>query len=238
MKGVRKMKSQIIMLTALIAVGLVFASIHLVAAEDNLSGNETTNLISANPDATASVSDAESDLDESEDISTVGMGMKQVGIWFTFNQEKKAQKELQLAKLQLIRAKIAARNNNTVAMEKALEAHDRLIERVQARVDRISKSNAGGNLTGLDRAIAVHEARIAKLNAILQNENLTDAQKAKLEARLTHVENVTAKLRSIEGKIDEKLQNLESRLEAVKNKTESLRDKANSARNRSGNESE
>jgi chromosome segregation ATPase len=231
------MKAQIIMLTALIAVGLVFTSMHLVAAEDNTSGNGTPNLISANPDTT-SVSDAEATLNESEDISSLTMGMKQVGVWFTFNQEKKAQKELQLAKLQLIRAKIAARNNNTIAMEKALEAHDRLIEKVQARVDRISKSNAGGNLTGLGRAIAVHEARIVKLNALLENENLTEAQKAKLGQRLAHIENVTAKLRSIEGKIDDKLQKLESRLEAVKNKTESFKNKTGSAGNHSGNDSE
>lgn len=226
------MKTQIII--ALVAVCLVFASVHLVSAEDNDSGNGTPVLISENPD-TISVSDAESELNESEDVSSVGMGMKRMGIWFTFNQEKKAQKDLQLAKLYLIRAKIAAKNNNTVAMEKALEAHERIMERVQARVDKISKSNAGGNLTGLSRAIAVHEARIQKMNGILADANLTESQRTRLEAKLAHTENVTAKLRAIKGKLDDRLQNLESRLEAVKNKTDSFGDKVNSARNRSGN---
>lgn len=232
------MKTSIILLIALVAVGLILTVMPLVAAEDNISSDATPVLISANPNTTQTVSDAESDLNVSEDVSSWRMGWKQVGLWFTFNQEKKAQKELELAKLQLIRAKIAAKNNNTVAMEKALEAHDRLIEKVQARVDRISKSNAGGNLTGLDRAIAVHEARIEKLNGILENGNLTETQKTKLGQRLAHIENVTAKLHTIESKVDEQVQRLDSRLEAVKNKTESFKNKVESARNRSGNESE
>lgn len=201
------MKAQIMMLTALIAVGLVFASMHLVAAEDNVSGNGTPNLISANPD-TISVSDAESELNESEDVSSWRMGWKQVGVWFTFNQEKKAQKELEIAKLYLIRAKIAARNNNTLAMEKALEAHERIMERVQVRVEKISKSNAGSNLTGLDRAIAVHQARITKLSGILADANLTEAQRTRVEARLVHAENVTAGLQGVQAKIQAKVQEL------------------------------
>lgn len=159
-----------------------------------------------------------------ESVSGFDIGMAKLGIWLTFNQEKKAEKEIKLARLELIRAKIAARNNDTEAMEKALDAHNRLIERIQSRIDAIDgKATKAGikdsatKLIGLERAIEVHEARIAKLNEILASENLTEEQRAKVQARLEQAENNTAHLKEVEAA---KIERLKTRIMAVENLTE------------------
>ncbi len=147
-----------------------------------------------------SVQTSVDDLNENESINGLKMGWRNVEIWFTFNQEKKAEKELDLARLELIRAKIAAKNDNSVAMEKALDAHQKILDRVEKRVGKVK-------LTGLERAIQVHEARIAKMNEILANANLTAEQKTKIEAKITKATNVTAKLSELNNEKKEKAGN-------------------------------
>jgi ribosome-associated translation inhibitor RaiA len=141
------------------------------------------------------------DLNES-DAGGFKILVQELKVMFTSNQEKKAQFELELARLRLIQAKIAAKHNNTAAMENALEVHQRLLEKVKARINAIS--NKGGNVTGLERAIQVHERRIELLNEILAKVNLTESERAKIEARLGHVENVTEKLKAIQEKLENK----------------------------------
>jgi Ulp1 family protease len=131
---------------------------------------------------------------------------------------------LKLAKLELIKAKVAALNNNTKAMEKALEAHERIIARIQERINAIDGKatkagiqNSVSKLVGLERAIEVHEARIAKLNEILAGANLTDEQIAKIQARLEKAVNSTAHLKDVEAA---KIDKLTTRLMAISNMTE------------------
>lgn len=223
------MKIQII-LTALIAAILMFAVAPMVMAEDNTTANtsEVTNdsvvpvLISANP-----TSDGSSDLNDNESASTFNMGLRQVGIWLTFNQERKAELELELAKLRLIQAKIAAKNNNTAAMQKALDAHQRIIDRVDSRIAEIeSRNQSVEKLRGLERAIQVHEDRVAKLDEILANANLTDEQRAKVEDRLAHVENVTGHLNDLA----EKRQEIRDQIEANRTAWEQQREAEKQAR--------
>lgn len=201
-----------------------------VMAEENESADlEEPNLI-----ATENITVSEGTVDQitTDEINdelneSVGAGTvlgEKVKLWFTFNQEKKAQIELKIARLELIRARIAAQNNNTVAMEKALEAHNRLLEKVQARIEKLDgKATKQGvkdsvtKLVGLERAIQVHEARIAKLNEILANENLTEEQIAKVQARLDQAVNNTAHLKDVQAA---KVDKLKTRLMAVANMTE------------------
>lgn len=147
------------------------------------------------------------DLNDS-DVSGFKVQLKELKTMLTLNQEKKAQLELELARLKLIQAKIAAKNNDTVAMEKALEAHNKLLERVNATVNAMS--NKGGNITGLARAIQVHEKRIELLNTILASKNLTAEQKAKIEAKIEHAENITAKLKALQEKLQNKTEENET----------------------------
>jgi chromosome segregation ATPase len=159
-----------------------------------------------------------------ESVSIVDTTLARIDIWLTFNQEKKAEKELKLARLELIRAKVAALNNNTNAMEKALAAHDRIIAKIQERINSIDGKatkegvqNSVSKLVGLERAIEVHEARIAKLNEILASANLTDEQIAKIQARLDKAVNNTAHLKDVEAA---KIDKLTTRLMAIANITE------------------
>ncbi|MEM2874161.1 MAG: hypothetical protein QW063_01795 [Candidatus Nanoarchaeia archaeon] len=185
------MKYWILLLAPLLLLSIItFAH----AQEGNATTNETVEL----------EQEEAQELNES-DVSGFKVLMQELKVMFALNQEKKAQLELELARLRLIQAKIAAKNNNTIAMEKALEAHQKLMEKVRARINAIS--NKGGNITGLERAIQVHERRIELLNEILAKVNLTEEERAKIEARLGHVENVTEKLKALQEKLQNRTRN-------------------------------
>jgi DNA repair exonuclease SbcCD ATPase subunit len=190
-----------------IAILAVLALMPLVFAEENTTTNDSNESVVIAPPANETTEEAE-DLNES-DVGGFKLLVQELKVMFTSNQEKKAHRELELARLRLIQAKIAAKHNNTAAMEKALDAHNKLVEQVKARISAIS--NKGGNITGLERAIQVHERKIELLNEILAKVNLTEAERAKVEARLGHVENVTEKLKALQEKLENK---------TVKNETE------------------
>lgn len=181
-------------ITGFVALFLMLFSFSFALAENDTANvsivsNETPMLISAPVDV---------ELDNvSETEATGNLFWKKLDIWFTFNQEKKAEKELKLAELQLVRARVAARNNNTRAMENALEAHKQLIERVQERISKIENGNASQKLVGLDRAIQVHQARIARFNAQLNNSNLSAEQIEKLQEKIEQVQENTDHLREV-----------------------------------------
>lgn len=176
--------------------------------------------------STAIDAETQAELDDELDESAgpVKMGWENAKLWLTFNNEKKAQQELRIAKLRLIQAKIAAENNNTVAMERALEAHNRILEKVQARINAIDGAstdegarNAAEKLVAMQKAIEVHEARISKLNALLASENLTDDQRAVLEKRLEQAQNNTEHLKEVQA---EKKEKIKTKLRAATNLTE------------------
>ena len=222
-----------ILITGLIA--MLMLSMALVVAEENdisefaeidLSNVSEGTLISPGLEENQTV-DQET-IDEindelNESVSATDITLAKIDLFFTLNQEKKAEKELKLAKMELIRAKIAAQNNNTRAMEKALEAHERIIARVQERINAMDgKSTQKGiegsvsKLVGLERAIEVHEARIAKLGELLASENLTEEQIAIIQARLEKAENNTAHLKDVQAA---KIDKLSTRLMAISNMT-------------------
>ena len=205
MKGGQKTKQMKykILGIALLVIMLSLVAMPLMTAEDNVSTETTDSVISTQTTAVETVSD---DLDESENVGAVRMSWEKFSTWLTFNQEKKAEKELKLARLELIRAKIAAKNNNSVAMERALDAHQKLIERINERMNKLEARNLSSDkLVGLDRAIEVHEARIAKMNEILANANLTADQIARIEAKIAKAENVTSNLGAIQERAQEQV---------------------------------
>jgi len=180
----------------LIALFLMLFSFSFAMAEnvDNSSGEEEPMLISAQED--------DSNISESEAMGN--LFWKKADIWFTFNQEKKAEKELKLAELQLVRARVAAKNNNSKAMEDALEAHQKLIEKIQNRISKFENKdsaeelkNATNKLVGLERAMEVHGLRIDRLNVLLNDSNLSADEVAKIQLRIEQTENSTQHLRDV-----------------------------------------
>jgi uncharacterized protein YxeA len=209
------MKTLIIGLMALLAISMF----SFAMAEENSTNIEEPNITQTVDQTT--VNEINDDLNESVNVFKVGW--LKLDILLTFNQEKKAEKELKLARLELIRSKIAAKNNDTEAMEKAIDAHNRILERIQKRMDSIDGEstkqgikNSATKLISLERAIQVHEARIAKFNEILASENLTDEQRLKIQAKIGQAENNTAHLNEVKDAQEEKLR---TRLMAVSNLT-------------------
>ena len=187
----------------------------LMAAEEAVTTDTVTT------DSTLEVEAAE---DDDATTSTGEIMGNQIKTWFTFNQEKKLALELKLADLRLIQARIAAKNGNTDAMEKAMDAHERILNKIQERTGKLKDASdekglkdSADKLVGLERAIQVHELKIARLNTRLDNANLTEEQRAKIEAKITKAEGVTSKIRELQ---QAKLDKVKTRLMAVKNLTE------------------
>lgn len=206
---------RVLFILSLIATLLL--SMTFVIAENAVQGELTEQTV--DKETVAEIND---ELNES--VSSINEGLTRLQLWLTLKQEKKAELELKLARLELIKARIAAKNNNTIAMEKALEAHNRIMARIQERInaldgdttkERIRKT--AEKLVGLERAIEVHEAKIARLREILINENLTEEQIANIQVRIEKAENVTAHLKEVQ---EMKKNRLRTRLMAVVNMTQ------------------
>jgi chromosome segregation ATPase len=191
------MKTKTIMAGFVVLLLMLFSFSFALAENetDNVSG-ETPVLISAPPDVEIN--------NISEEEATGNLFWKKADIWFTLNQEKKAEKELRLAELQLVRARVAAKNKNINAMENALEAHRNLIEKVQNRISKFEDKNSAADLknstnklVGLQRAIEVHELRIERLNVLLNNSNLSADEIANIQARIDQAESNTQHLKDV-----------------------------------------
>ncbi len=228
-----KMKT-INLLLGLVLIASLFAMPFVMAEDETLvETNETPEDMVIAPAPEVELEDTTSVDEETiaeindgfnESVSGMRIGWERAKLAFTFNNEKKAMQELKLAKLRLIQARVAAKNGNEKAMEKALEAHERVIERVKTRVNAIDGASdnesarlAAAKLVGLERAIEVHEARISKLGEILASENLTDAQRERIEANLEKVQANAEKLKELEA---DKKEKLKTKMRAVANMTE------------------
>jgi hypothetical protein len=191
------MKTKAIMPIMVVMLTLAILASSVVMAQNNDSVSENSAL--------------NEQLDQEFNESSSGsVGWEKVKNWLIFNQEKKAERELKIAKMLLIQARIAEKNNNTEAMEKALDKHNKILDKLDKRMNKM-KENSNSNrelekVIGLERAILVHEARIARLNSLLQNENLTDEQIAKIEEKISKAENVTARLTSLQEARADKLE--------------------------------
>jgi hypothetical protein len=223
-------------------VALLFlASMSFVLAEENETpisyGNDSVENVSELADDSSVVSVNESSENESEDNTEIEVELEmnesasnmdvlgqQIKIWFTFNKEKKIDAELKLARLRLIQANIAAKNNHSAAMEKALEAHERILNRVKERITKLDDrsdlknlNNSAVKLLAMERAIEVHQLRVDHLQNVLANANLTEKQREVLEMRLEKAQNGTAHLIEVS---EEKKDTIKARLMAEGNLTE------------------
>lgn len=187
-------------ITGFVAIFLMLFSFSFALAENetiNVSGEPM--LISEPPVVTLNATD-------------VGSGKifwKEVGLWFTFNQEKKMEKEMVLAQMRLQQAEFAASHNRTQAAENALEAYEKLIARAEKRSELIKETNGTDSrvlrLAAMDQAILAHQERIQKLSDYLATANLTDEQKAKIQNRLNKAENVTSHLQEVQSEKEDKM---------------------------------
>ncbi|MCK4666000.1 hypothetical protein KAU33_04580 [Candidatus Dependentiae bacterium] len=95
-----------------------------------------------------------------------------VRLVFTFGEEAKFNKQLQIAEERLAEAQVMNRINNTEATQKAVEEHARIMEQVQVRV------NVSDNLTEnlklqlqMEEKLRIHEEKMLHVNTEFTSEN-------------------------------------------------------------------
>lgn len=186
--GKTKVKSTILM-SMCIAICLIVSVLPLTIAQELANEEVQTN---SSQEIASNESLIVSELDnENESVSEAEMFGKRLGLFFTFNKEKKAEKQVQLARLELIRARMALKKNNTLAMENALEDYYSLMEKVRKTVESSDEKNlketnkSADWLVGIERAIEVHQLKIERLNELISNDsNLSQEQIANIQARI------------------------------------------------------
>ncbi|MDP1695315.1 MAG: DUF5667 domain-containing protein [archaeon] len=206
---------------AIALIGLMLFALPIVAAEETLDASAQAEVDSIASDNLAA------DPGVTPDSAMYGLktGWEKLGLMFTFNQEKKAQKELALAEKKLLEVKKMAEKGNVKAMERAQERHDALLERARLRLDSIQEDTeesqvkiTAEKIVGLQRAIAAHENRIEVLKDILAEQNLSDEARTAIETAVAKMENKT---QAIEQKLEERKDKIKTRLRAVTEKTDS-----------------
>jgi len=173
----------------------------LVLAEDNL--------ISANNAMRAT------------EVSSGKIFWKEVGLWFTFNQGKKSEKEMELAQLRLQQAEYATQNNMNKQAEKALNSYNKLMNRIEKRNELIQSKSVDSELLSIlamDQAILAHQDRIERLSNYLLNSNLTAEEKARIEEQIAKAQNVTTHLQEVQADKEERIK---TKIMAKGNLTES-----------------
>jgi Leucine-rich repeat (LRR) protein len=228
MKKQKKFKFALaILVVSLFFIGVFAQETMLISEQDSGEDSEQD---SEQDSGQISIEEIDSSLDES--VGMFKIAVKKMDIWMTRNQELKIKKELDLAKLRLIQARVAARNNNTNAMEKALESHQKIIEKIEARMNNLelgvgnSDSEDVEKSVGLERAVEVHRLRIERINQLLENENLSENQKTRLQASIENAEKVIERLELIQER------NMAQIRERIRNNSELSEEEANQLINR------
>jgi hypothetical protein len=217
-----KLKGGMIEMNKSIYLAFGAAMLLVLAAPFALAEDSAVAVNAGDASVTAAASDTLSgDAGTTPDSAMYGLklGWERAKLWFTFKQEKKAEKELQLARLRLVEARIMAEKGNVKAFQRAQEAHNALIERAQARLAAIQEDTTEANIkenlkkvSWLEVAIEVHENRIAVLNEILAEKNLSEEAKTAIESAVARMENRTEAMKQ---KAEERKEKIKTRLKAV-----------------------
>ncbi len=205
-------------------IALVFIAslmaVQFALAQETVSDFEVSNSLEASDNL-------EGDPGATPDSAGYGLklGWEKIGLWFTFKQEKKAEKELALARKRLLEVRRMAEKGNIKAMLRAQEKHDELVASAQERLVRLGEDStkakvklAMRKVIGLEVAIKAHENRIEVLKDILAEKNLSDEARTAIEAAVARMENRTA---IMEQKLEERKDKFKTRLRAVTEKNES-----------------
>ncbi len=226
-----------LLVTGLLALVLVLAVFPQVIAErpTECIGSDNQSLEGLD----CVISPAPTTIEESnETVTPAQLRRARWQIWFTFNKERKAERQLQLAEMELIRARMAALKNDSKALHEALKNHEELLEKVRATVQNRREKNTeeGLNesatwLTGIDRAIEVHENKITRLNILLsEGTNLTEEQKALIQEKINKTQESIEHLKEVQAEQGERVK---KKFMAVENLTEEqVEGKLNQIRNR------
>jgi hypothetical protein len=129
---------------------------------------------------------------------------------FVRNQTVRAERELQLARWKVAEARIATQQGNIQRAERAMKENEKMMSRVQERVSRMESLTPG-----LDQALRVQEERVNRLNLALEDANLSEEQRERIDANLERIGNVSRILEQNRERIQEQRQ---GRLDGIQNR--------------------
>jgi len=137
----------------------------------------------------------------------VNLGWEKFKLFFTFNQEKKAEKEMQLADAMLAKAQKMAEKGNLQAMESAQKEYEKLTIRAQERIQKLEGKNSESSVkttARIENQIELHNMRLAQLKESLIATNLTDEERVRVENAIERISNRSEKLEETVKRVNEK----------------------------------
>jgi len=144
----------------------------------------------------------------------VNLFWEKLKIMLTFNQEKKAQMELNLADAMLSKAEKMAEKGNMEAMESAQKEFEKLTAKAEIRIEKMADLNGKneqieknvGKIAEFENTISNQEDKIVRLNNILLDSNLSNEKKERISLMIAKTGNKTEKIREILSQKEEKMQ--------------------------------
>src|SRR3989338_8552512 len=144
--------------------------------------------VSAQGDAPDSAELDDTDAGITPDSAFYGLdnAWEKISLAFTFNKEKKAEKELKYARERLREVKLMVEENKLDAVQKAEERHRKLIENVRARMDEIGEDDEEDLETNLEfeNEIEEQEAEVDEIKTKIEIKGDLSAEQRKLLDKL------------------------------------------------------
>ncbi|MBN2141721.1 hypothetical protein JW711_00170 [Candidatus Woesearchaeota archaeon] len=215
---------------------LTIVSAALVLAEDD---GTTQDVTTTSADATVASDDAADDTVSDADEVDPGVtpdspfyGLEnawdRIRLAMTFNKAKRAEKALQIAEERLSELRVMAEQGKADHAEKARLRYEQFLNKSREAAEGIdSDENADGaknawrRIAGLQNAVEAHRDHLAnvkeRIEAALAKENITDEQKANLEAILDRVEQQTE---DFEAKVEAKKDSVKTKFKVLSGKTD------------------
>ena len=155
---------------------------------------------------------------------------ERVSLAFTFNKEKKAEKELKYARERLKEVKLMVEENKLDAAQKAEEKHTRLIEKLKERIDGLDDKNEGDLETNLEfeNEIEEQEAEIDEIKTKIEIKGDLSVEQRELLDKL--IESLKANNQNVRLKIESKRDEIKVKLKERGVDEEKIREKINKKR--------
>jgi len=148
-----------------------------------------------------------------------------LALGLTFNAQKRAEKQLEIANRRLLEMKNMIAKNKLKQAERLQERYEERIQRANEILQSLQENGNQAAILAVSRNIAKlqlrienHEMAIEALKNAVAERNLTEEQKAKLESVLERMQNRTE---TMKNRAEQRQENIKERLRAVTNKSES-----------------
>ncbi|MCK5594290.1 MAG: hypothetical protein KAI18_03545, partial [Candidatus Aenigmarchaeota archaeon] len=150
------------------------------------------------------------------------VAMDNIGLMFTFNAAKKAEKKLEIANERLKEAKMMAVANNLDAMEKAKIRHDAILLSAEEDIEAMNGNETEALMSNMriKSMLNIHNQEVADVEQELTlrvRGGLSVAQQGQLDA-------VLESMKGSSNSVEVKVQNKEEKIKAVVKRTRNLSD--------------